>query len=168
MKASDSPCPLDKVSIIPFKRCPFLHSYITQVVRLIWISGNIPDEWKKACTVLIHTKGVTSDPSNFRPIMLESVHLKVFTSCLRDSMVSFLSSTDYIKHKIQKGFLPMLTGTFEHTAQMSNIINKARVKQRSLVIRLHDLKNAFGEVHHNIIPEVLCYQHIPSHIQNMV
>ena len=66
------------------------------------ISGNIPDEWKKACTVLIHTKGVTSDPSNFRPLTLESVHLKVFTSCLRDSMVSFLSSTDYIKQNPER------------------------------------------------------------------
>ena len=168
MKASGSPCPLDKISIIPFKRCPYLRSYITEVIRLIWISGNIPDEWKKACTVLIHKMGDTSDPSNFRPITLESVPLKIFTSCLRDSMFSFLSSNGYIEHNIQKGFPPKLTGTFEHTAQMSNIINKARVKQRSLVITLLDLKNAFGEVHHNLIPEVLRYHHIPQHIQNMV
>ena len=33
---------------------------------------------------------------------------------------------------------------------------------------LLDLKNAFGEVHHNLIPEVLRYHHIPQHIQNMV
>ena len=31
---------------------------------------------------------------------------------------------------------------------MANIVNKARIKQRSLVITLLDLKNAFGEVHH--------------------
>ena len=47
-------------------------------------------------------------------------------------------------------------------------LSKARVKQRSLVITLLDLKNAFGEVHHNLIPEVLRYHHIPQHIQNMV
>ena len=73
MKALGSPCPLDKISIIPFKRCPYLRSYITEVIRLVWISGNIPDEWIKACTVLIHKKGDTSDPSNFRPSTLESV-----------------------------------------------------------------------------------------------
>jgi len=145
MKASGSPCPLDKISIIPCKRCPYLCSYITEVIRLIWISGNIPDEWKKACTVLIHTKGDTSGPSNIRPNTLGSVLLKIFTSCLRDSMFSFLSSNGYIEDNIQKGFLPKLTGTFEHTAQMSNTIKKARAKQRSHVITLLDLKNTFGE-----------------------
>ena len=51
---------------------------------------------------------------------------------------------------------------------MSSIINKARIKQRSLVITLLDLKNAFGEVHHNLIYEVLKYHHIPDHISHLV
>ena len=45
---------------------------------------------------------------------------------------------------------------------MANIIDKARTKQRSLVLTLLDLKNAFGEVHHNLIQEVLLYHHIPA------
>ena len=56
----------------------------------------------------------------------------------------------------------------EHTAQMANIINKARIKQRSLVITLLDLKNAFGEVHHNLIQSILEYHHIPDHIKNVI
>ena len=51
---------------------------------------------------------------------------------------------------------------------MANIINKARIKQRSLVITLLDLKNAFGEVHHNWIPAVLSYHHIPDEIQHLI
>ena len=45
---------------------------------------------------------------------------------------------------------------------MANIIDKARTKQRSLVLTLLVLKNAFGEVHHNLIEEVLLYHHIPA------
>ena len=56
MKASGSPCPLDKISIIPFKRCPYLRSYLTELFRIIWKSGNTPRAWKKACTILIHKK----------------------------------------------------------------------------------------------------------------
>ena len=153
------------MSIIPFKRCPYLRSYITAVVKVIWQSGEIPAYWKKACTVLVHEKGDTADPSNFRPITLESVPLKIFTSCLRDSMFAFLKANGFIEHQIQKGFLPNSSGTFEHTAQMTNVINTARIKQKSLVITLLDLKNAFGEVHHNLIPEVLKDHHIPTHIQ---
>ena len=168
MKASGSPCPLDKISVIPFKRCSYLRSYLTGLSRAIWQSGDTPREWKRACTILIHKKGDTSDPANFRPITLESVPLKIFTSCLRDTMYAFLQANGFIEHRIQKGFRPKLSGTFEHTAQMANVINQARIKQRSLVVTLLDLKNAFSEVHHNLIPEILKYHHIPDHIQQLV
>ena len=48
-------------------------------------------------------------------------------------------------------------GTFEHTAQMADIVNSARIKQKPQVITLLHVKNAFGEVHHNLIPAVLKY-----------
>ena len=86
MKASGSPCPLDQLSIICFKCCPFLRSYLTDLIHAVWLSGTIPSEWKKACTILIHKKGDTNDPSNFRPITLESIPLKVFTSHLHNAI----------------------------------------------------------------------------------
>ena len=36
------------------------------------------------------------------------------------------------------------------------------------MITLLDLKNAFGEVHHNLIHEVLAYHHIPDHIKSII
>ena len=168
MKSSGSPCPLDQLSIICFKRCPYLRTYLSELIQEIWLSGTVPNEWKKACTILIHKKGNTDDPSNFRPITLESIPLKVFTSCLRNAIYSFLASNNFIEHGIQKGFTPNLSGTLEHTAQMADIINKARIRQRSVVITLLDLKNAFGEVHHNLIQSVLDYHHIPEHIKFVI
>ena len=44
---------------------------------------------------------------------------------------------------------------------MAYIINHARIRQRSLIITLLDLKNAFAKVHHNLIKSVLGYHHIP-------
>ena len=86
MKSSGSPCPLDQLSIICFKRCPYLRSYVADLMHETWRSGTVPTEWKRACTILIHKKGNTNDPSNFRPITLESVPLKVFTSCRRNEI----------------------------------------------------------------------------------
>ncbi len=168
MKSSGSPCPLDQLSIICFKRCPYLRTYLTELIRESWLSGIVPTEWKRACTILIHKKGNTNDPSNFRPITFQSVQLKVFASCLRNAIYSYLISNNFIEHSIQKGFTPNLSGTLEHTAQMADIINKAWIKQRSVVITLLDLKNAFGEVHHNLIQSVLDYHHIPHHINSVI
>ena len=94
--------------------------------------------------------------------------LKVFTSCLRNAIFNFLSANNYIEQEIQRGFTPGLSGTFEHTAQMVAIINKTRTKQRSLVITLLELKNALGDVHHNLIQTALDYHHIPDHIKSLV
>ena len=168
MKPSGSPCPLDQISVICFKRCPYLRSYLTEIIHAAWSCGVVPSEWKKACTILIYKKGETDNPASFRPITLESIPLKVFTSCLRNKTFQFLVENNYIEQNIQKGFTPKLSGTLEHTAQMANIINKARTKQRSLIITLLDLKNAFGEVHHNLIYEVLDYHYIPNHVKNLI
>ena len=168
MKASGSPCPLDQISIICFKRCPFLRTVITRIFRIIWTSGHIPHEWKKACTILVHKKGNSDDPANFRPITLETVPLKIFTSCLRDSFYSFLTQNGLIEQKIQKGFTHGVSGVLEHTSMMAFVINKARLKQRSIIVTLLDLKNAFGEVHHNLIKSVLEYHHIPESLQLLI
>ena len=149
MKTSGSPCPQDQLSIICFKRCPFLRTYLSEIIRTAWATESVPGEQKRACTILNHKKENANDPVNFRPITLESVPLKVFTSCPRNAIFNFLAANNYIEREIQKGFTPGLSGTFEHTAEMADIINKARTKQRSLVITLLNLKNAFGEVHHH-------------------
>ena len=73
-----------------------------------------------------------------------------------------------MEHEVQKGFTSKVSGTFEHTSQMSYLINHARIKQRSLVIILLDLKNAFGEVHHSLITEVLNYHHMQEEIQKSI
>ena len=73
MNSSATPCPRDKISIIVFKRCQYLRSFITNIIHNIWLSGKVPLEWKKACTILIHKKSSNSDPANFRHITLEPV-----------------------------------------------------------------------------------------------
>ena len=165
---SDCPCPLDQISISVFKHCPNLWSYLTAVLEQVWESGKIPEVWKKATTILTHKKESCGDPANFRPITLESVSLKILTSLIRNKMFSFLSENKYVEHEVQKGFTPKVLGTSKHTSQMSYLINHPRIKQQSLVIILLDLKNAFGEVHHSLITEILNYHHMPEEIQKLI
>ena len=83
-------------------------------------------------------------------------------------MFSFLSENKCVEREVQKGFTPKVSGTFEHTSQMSYLINHPRIKQRSLVVTLLDLKNAFGKVHHSLITEVFNYHHMPEEIQKLI
>ena len=69
---------------------------------------------------LIHKKGETDKPANFPPITLESIPLKVFTSCLRNGTFQFLAENQYIEQSIQKGFAPKLSETLEHTDGIYN------------------------------------------------
>ena len=64
--------------------------------------------------------------------------------------------------------MPKISGTYEHTRQLAQIIRHAKLKQRTLVITLLDLKNAFGQVHNNLIIEILKYRHLPNEVQNMI
>ena len=123
---------------------------------------------EKAVTILIYKKDEQNDAQNFRPITLETVPPKLYTSFLRNCMYNFLNKNGYIESSIQKGFTPGVAGTFEHTYHMSYLINQARAKQRSIVITLLDLKNAFDVVHHNLIADVLSHYHIPPEIREII
>ena len=77
---------------------------------------------EEICQLLIHIKGPSDEPGDFRPITLESVPLKIFTACIRDTIFDFIMPNNCIDCKLQKGFMPKVSGTFEHTAHMTHII----------------------------------------------
>ena len=168
MKSSGSPCPFDQISVIVLKRCPIVRTMIWKIIEKSWEIGKVPTVWKNGLTVLIHKNGVNTDPGNFRPITLEPVLCKVFTSWMRNRIYKHLCENEYIETNIQKGFWSGISGTIEHTQHLTYLINHARLKQRSLCVSLIDLKNAFGEVHHDLIKAVLAYHHVPPPMPALV
>ena len=168
MKSSGPPCPFDQISVIVLKCCPIVRTMIWKIIEKSWKIGKVPTVWKNGLTVLIHKKGVNTDPGNFRPITLEPVLCKVFTSWMRNRIYKHLCENEYIETNIQKGFWSSILGTIEHTQHLTYLINHARLKQRSLCVSLIDLKNAFGEVHHDLIKAVLDYHHVPPAMSALV
>jgi hypothetical protein len=94
--------------LFPLKICIYLRSYLTTIIQTVWKSGQIPDTWRKAA------------------VTLQSVPLKSFTSTIRNAMYEFLSKNNYIENRIQKGFTPGMSGTFEHTAHLAYLIRRAK------------------------------------------
>ena len=120
MKSSGSLNPLDQISIISFKRLLYLRSYLTKFIEVIWRTNTTPPQWKRGITILIHKKDSTDDLSNFRPITLQSIPLKVFTSALSNKLFLFLMKNNYTETSFQRGFTSGMPRLFEHTAHSSS------------------------------------------------
>ena len=146
MKSSGSPCPLDQVSIICFKWYPYLRY---QIFALKYLEA-IPYQYNgPKLSPFWFIKKVT--------LVLKPVSLKIFTLLLRNRVFTYLINNQYIEIHYQKGFMPGMSGTFEHIAQNESHHDHSRKQQRSVTITLIDLENAFGEVHHSLIQSVLRY-----------
>ena len=78
MKTGAVACPLDQVSVLTLKKCPYLRTYLTCLIQKLWKGQNIPSVWKKVVTTLIFEGDDPSNPKNFRPITLENVFFLKF------------------------------------------------------------------------------------------
>ena len=65
--------------------------------------------------MLIYKKGDPSSVDNFRPITLQSVPYKIYSSFIRNRLQAFLDKDNYHNNDIQKGFAHGQDGVLEHT-----------------------------------------------------
>ena len=154
--------PMDQLSIIILQKCPMARTILHLIICECWRSRRIPECWKRSATILIYKKGDTSDPGNFRPITLQAVWYKILASLMKTRLYAFLDSNDYLDKKKQKGFWPKQDGVDEHTEMLTHIMRDSKKHSRGLVVTLLDLKNAFGEVNHNLIRAALAFHHVPD------
>ena len=72
---------------------------------------------------------------------------------------------NYIEINVQKRFRPGMTDTYEHTAHLPSAYYPTSKKETAIITsNTFSFKNAFGEVHHNFIPVVLDYHHVPQEL----
>ena len=109
----------------------------------------VPSLWKTANVTPIFKKGCRSIPSNYRPISLTSVLVKILEKILRDKIVSFLDSHNLIKDS-QHGFRnkrSCLTNLLEF---FDDIYSNWDQRIPSDIIYL-DFQKAFDTVPHKIL-----------------
>ena len=134
MTSSGSPCPHDQMSITVLKRCPYIRILLHRIITHCWQKQIFPEEWRYAFTLLIYKRASNKDPANFRPITLQPVFAKVFSSFIRNRMYIYLVKNKFRETDLQKGFWSEISGCVEHTELLSYIINHARLKQRQAII----------------------------------
>ena len=168
MKAGTSPCPLDSISIIAFKNCPILRTHLARLLAACWARKHFPKVWRRAIVTLIHKKGSTSDPQNFRPIALQPVLGKILNAFVRNKLWHFLTANRLLDVTMQKGFWPGIDGVTEHVELLSYLLRHQKHLKRDIYVVLLDLKNAFGEVHHSLIKFALEHHHVPQDVISLI
>ena len=126
MKTGASPCPLDQISIIALKKCPILRTYLHKLLCQCWVKRKITTAWKQSVTILAHKKGNADKPENFRPITLEPVLSKIYTSLIRNRIYKFVAANKFIETDIQKSFWNGASGAIEHTDLLSHFLKKSK------------------------------------------
>uniref|UniRef100_A0A8C5M334 Reverse transcriptase domain-containing protein n=1 Tax=Leptobrachium leishanense TaxID=445787 RepID=A0A8C5M334_9ANUR len=111
-----------------------------------FLSGIVPEDWRKADVIPIFKKGLKFVPGNYRPVSLTSVAGKVFEGLLRDNIQEFIGRYNIIG-KNQHGFM-------KHRSCQTNLITFYEEVSRSIdqgvavdVIYL-DFAKAFDTVPH--------------------
>ena len=80
-----------------------LHEPLCKIFNLSLQRGQLPMDWKRANISPIFKKGSKHDPSNYRPVSLTSIAVKVMERCVHKKAIGFLND-HYKLNSNQHGF----------------------------------------------------------------
>ena len=158
----------DTITNALLKQCKYLYPRIANTFNDLLRYGVCPPCWSSAVVKLIHKRGQKHIPKNWRPISLTSALGKLFNSMIGHQILTHTVSSGLLDTSVQKGFLPKMSGTLEHTQALSEILQYYRRNKRQYCLTQFDLSNAFGSVPHNIIFEALRWANVSPQIVSYV
>ena len=86
------------------KNCAFGLAYpLNKLYQVSYNSGIIPQEWKLSNVVPVHKKGAKMDVTNYHPISLTCLVMKIFEQIIRDEI---MLKCRHLLNENQHGFLP--------------------------------------------------------------
>ena len=118
-------------------------------VNFILKVGKVPVTWCKGLITLIHKKGDSSNPDNFRPICVLSCLCKFLTNLLNHRLAS-ISKKEKLIHVTQIGFQEGYRTT-DHIFSFKTLVDKHAIgkPRRKLYVCFLDFKKAYDSVWHD-------------------
>jgi len=122
---------------------------LLKILNLFLLTGKLPEKLKTSRTILIPKKDHPKDSSEFRPISISPVLVRLFHKCLA-KRITLAADLDIR----QRGFLPV-DGCAENIMILESAIRETQNQKRSAFLVSLDIKNAFGSVAHEAIIRAL-------------
>ena len=129
---------------------------LSVIFTLSYNSGCVPKDWRSANVVPVFKKGSKDDVTNYRPISLTCLVMKIFERILKDELLQLTS--DLLDER-QHGFLKnksCTTNMVYFTDNISSAINNPNT--HSVDVIYFDFSKAFDSVNHDLILEKLKYK----------
>ena len=86
------------------------HHFLATLFSKLLLTNDPPDMWSSSKVILIHKKGDTNDPGNFRMIALTSCVEKLYHQLRANRIIDFLTTNQLLDPDTQKAFIPKVNG----------------------------------------------------------
>ena len=83
-----------------YKRCRSVMMVVSQIVRRIWVSKEIPESWAAGYIILISKSDNLKDPAEFRPIAITPTIGKLFFTIISDRLQKFMVKNSFIDRSV--------------------------------------------------------------------
>lgn len=113
--------------------------------NLIMYCGRVPACLKRSITVFIPKKQNPESHSDYRPISMSSVILRLFNKILANRLLKKVQ----FDHR-QRAFIP-IDGCAENIALLEAMLHRANQGKSNLFLAMLDMKNAYGSVAHEAV-----------------
>uniref|UniRef100_A0A8D0DX11 Reverse transcriptase domain-containing protein n=1 Tax=Salvator merianae TaxID=96440 RepID=A0A8D0DX11_SALMN len=116
-----------------------------------WITGEVPEDWRRANVVPIFKKGKKADPGNYRPVSLTSIPGKIFEQIIKQHIWEHLDGNAVINQS-QHGFVTnnsCQTNLISFYDKITGWIDQGK----AVDIVYLDFSKAFDKVSHTILIE---------------
>jgi len=138
-------------------------TFILKLVNLIMYIRKVPNNLKISNTVFLAKTDFPESPSDFRPISLCPILLRVMNKILAKRLAKAVS-LDYR----QRAFQPGLDGCAENIVVLEAVLKEARRRGRNLFLTTLDIRNAYGSVNHSAIHRSLKLVGAPIYLRHYV
>ncbi|KAI5746185.1 hypothetical protein M8J77_000906 [Diaphorina citri] len=124
---------------------------IKEIMKQIWETEKIPEEWKTALIHPLHKKGDKADPSNYRGISLLPVTYKILSKALLNRLECQL---DQCIGEYQGGFRKGRS-CVEQILNLKLIIKYRRLRNKDIYVTFVDFKKAYDSIDRETLFNIL-------------